>query len=161
MLGWIKRLNFGTIIFAVALSAACTGNHGDKTQTAESRPENKRDGMKSVSAITMSANPAAYTLPVDRVRVKVRNNSTEDVTAGDDYMVELYKDDCWKEVPLHYAFHDIGIVIFSGNEKTFDIDLQSDRYDYTRGLYRIKKEVLVDSPVGMERKELYAEFEIR
>lgn len=56
MFGWIKRLNFGTIIFAVALSAACTGNHGDKTQTAESWPENKRDGMKSVSAITMFAN---------------------------------------------------------------------------------------------------------
>ncbi len=38
-------------------------------------------------------------------------------------------------------FHDIGIIVHSGEEMEFDLNFWTDGYDYHPGVYSIRKEV--------------------
>lgn len=95
-------------------------------------------------------------LPVNVIEVKLKNNSGTPVITGVDYAVEHYRDDDWKEIPLHYAFNSIGIVVPNGNVRHFKIDLQPERHKYIQGLYRVRKPVLL----GNKQQYVYAQFEI-
>lgn len=95
-------------------------------------------------------------LPVNVIEVKLKNNSGTPVITGVDYAVEHYQDGDWKEIPLHYAFNSIGIVVPNGNVRQFKIDLQPERYKYVPGLYRVRKPVLLEN----KQQYVYAQFEI-
>lgn len=95
-------------------------------------------------------------LPVNVIVVKLKNNSGTSIITGVDYAVEHYLDGDWKEIPLHYAFNSIGIVVPNGNVRQFKIDLQPERHKYIQGLYRVRKPVLL----GNKQQYVYAQFEI-
>ena len=55
------------------------------------------------------------------------------------YYIAKFNGKKWVRLPLHYAFVDIGYKIPKGESKSFTINLQKERYKYSRGQYKIVK----------------------
>lgn len=78
---------------------------------------------------------------MEAVQIKIVNHSQNTVTAGKDYKIQQDRDDAWFDVPVNFAWNDIGILIDSNSEKSFIISLGSHQYTYQKGRYRISKTV--------------------
>ena len=75
----------------------------------------------------------------DTISIIVTNKYSEDIFIGEDYYIAKFNGKKWVRLPLHYAFVDIGYKISKGESKSFTINLQKERYKYSRGQYKIVK----------------------
>ena len=75
----------------------------------------------------------------DTISIIVTNKYSEDIFIGEDYYIAKFNGKKWVMLPLHYAFVDIGYKIPKGESKSFTINLQKERYKYSRGQYKIVK----------------------
>ena len=75
----------------------------------------------------------------DTISIIVTNKYSEDIFIGEDYYIAKFNGKKWVRLPLHYAFVDIGYKIPKGESKSFTINLQKERYKYSRGQYKIVK----------------------
>lgn len=75
----------------------------------------------------------------DTILIIVTNKYSEDIFIGEDYYIAKFNGKKWVRLPLHYAFVDIGYKIPKGETKSFTINLQKERYKYSRGQYKIVK----------------------
>lgn len=73
------------------------------------------------------------------ISIIVTNKYSEDIFIGEDYYIAKFNGKKWVRLPLHYAFVDIGYKIPKGESKSFTINLQKERYKYSRGQYKIVK----------------------
>lgn len=108
-------------------------------------------------AISMEALHKSYCFPLLEIEVRIVNNSNKDIITGVDYAIEYFTENKWVEIPLHYAFIDIAIVIPPNESKIFTIDLQQEKYTYQKGLYRVIKTIRINS----NHKILKAQFQIQ
>ena len=75
----------------------------------------------------------------DTISIIVTNKYSEDIFIGEDYYIAKFNGKKWVRLPLHYAFVDIGYNIPKGESKCSTINLQKERYKYSRGQYKIVK----------------------
>ena len=75
----------------------------------------------------------------DTISIIVTNKYSEDIFIGEDYYIAKFNGKKWVRLPLHYAFVDIGYKIPKGESKSYTINLQKERYKYSRGQYKIVK----------------------
>ena len=75
----------------------------------------------------------------DTISIIVTNKYSEDIFIGEDYYIAKFNGKKWVRLPLHYAFVDIGYKIPKGESKSFTINLQKERYKYSRGQYKTVK----------------------
>ena len=87
-------------------------------------------------------------LPLDSIVVEMVNNTDSTCVTGEAYTIEQRVNDVWTILPIKprkdgavYAFNDIGYELASHSTRLFTIYVDSDKYDFERGLeYRIAKE---------------------
>ena len=107
--------------------------------------------------ISMKTLHRSYCFPLSEIEVHIVNNSNKDIITGVDYVIEYFTENKWIEIPLHYAFIDIAIVIPPNKSEIFTIDLQQRKYTYQKGLYRVIKTIRTNS----NHKILKAQFQIQ
>ena len=87
-------------------------------------------------------------LPLDSIVVEMMNNTESTCITGEAYTIEQRVNDVWTILPIKprkdgavYAFNDIGYELAPHSTRLFTIHVDSDKYDFERGLeYRIAKE---------------------
>ena len=87
-------------------------------------------------------------LPLDSITVEIVNNTESTCITGEAYTIEQRVNDVWTILPIKprkdgavYAFNDIGYELAPHSTRLFTIHVDSDKYDFERGLeYRIAKE---------------------
>lgn len=107
--------------------------------------------------ISMKTLHGSYCFPLSEIEVRIVNNSNKDIITGVDYAIEYFTENKWIEIPLHYAFIDIAIVIPPNKNEIFTIDLQQRKYTCQKGLYRVIKTIRINS----NHKILKAQFQIQ
>lgn len=97
-----------------------------------------------------------YHFPLSKIEVRIINNTNIDIITGVGYYIEYFTNNEWTRVPLHYAFVEIAIIVLPDSSKDYIIDLQSNRYDYKKGLYRVVKKIKANN------KDIFltAQFEV-
>ena len=87
-------------------------------------------------------------LPLDSITVEIVNNTESTCITGEAYTIEQRVNDVWTVLSIKpkkdgavYAFNDIGYELAPHSTRLFTIHVDSDKYDFERGLeYRIAKE---------------------
>ena len=87
-------------------------------------------------------------LPLDSIVVEMMNNTDRTCMTGEAYTIEQRVNGEWTVLHIKprkdgavYAFNDIGYELAPHNTRLFTIHVDSDKYDFERGLeYRIAKE---------------------
>ena len=90
-------------------------------------------------------------LPLDSITVEIVNNTESTCITGEAYTIEQRVNDVWTILPIKprkdgavYAFNDIGYELAPHSTRLFTIHVDSDKYDFERGMeYRIVKEVSI------------------
>ena len=100
-------------------------------------PSNSKEKVK-VTTIQKKVGRKSKT-NADTISIIVTNKYSEDIFIGEDYYIAKFNGKKWVRLPLHYAFVDIGYKIPKGESKSFTINLQKERYKYSRGQYKIVK----------------------
>lgn len=100
-------------------------------------PSNSKEKVK-VTTIQKKVGRKSKT-NADTISIIVTNKYSEDIFIGEDYYIAKFNGKKWVRLPLHYAFVDIGYKIPKGESKFFTINLQKERYKYSRGQYKIVK----------------------
>lgn len=104
----------------------------------------------------MVASPNVYKLPVEKINVKITNNTEAEGLTGEYFYMEYYNGNDWEKVPLNSFFNSIGYPIEASQTRNLIVNIQPDTYQYKSGKYRIFKTISVNK----KDYSLIAEFRL-
>ena len=142
-------MNKKSIITAL-LAIALTSCHQLSQKVDAEQPTNSTEAVTSADALRLviTDNHLAQTdslirrtlrLPLDSITVEIVNNTESTCMTGEAYTIELHIKPR-KDGAVH-AFNNIGYELAPHSTRLFTIHVDSDKYDFERGLeYRIVKE---------------------
>ncbi len=122
----------------------------DTTARKEQQIQQKKE------EVTMISLRDEYHFPLSKIEVRITNHSNMDILTGVGYYIEYFTDNEWTRVPLNYAFVEIAIIVLPDSSEDYIIDLQANKHDYKKGLYRVVKRI----KVGNKEVFLKAQFKI-
>ncbi|MGZ2609390.1 immunoglobulin-like domain-containing protein [uncultured Bacteroides sp.] len=122
----------------------------DTTARKEQQIQQKKE------EVTMITLRDEYHLPLSKIEVRITNHSNMDILTGVGYYIEYFTDNEWTRVPLNYAFVEIAIIVLPDSSEDYIIDLQANKHDYKKGLYRVVKRI----KAGNKEVFLKAQFKI-
>ena len=144
------------IVFSILalLSVSCRGTARKTTQA-----DNQEQRMQVVQTkdFSMTLAQTEYTIPVDMVKLAIKNNTESEAYLNEYYDIEILNGSEWKRIPLELAFIDIAYSLEAGASHEFEIALYPDKYNYKPGKYRIRKNVMTE----LENFELAGEFVLK
>lgn len=134
------------------LFAACGSKHNTEhpmEKAVESEMQEAKIDMKLTpvnkakkNKVEMEILTDSCTRPFSKFYVRVTNNSNIDLTTGEDYRIEMLEFNRWSEVPINFAFTDIGYGLAAkGGSHVFTIGLSPEEYEYMARRYRVVKKV--------------------
>lgn len=112
--------------------------------------------QQKTEEVTMITLRDEYHLPLSKIEVRITNHSNIDILTGVDYYIEYFTENEWIRLPLHYAFVEIAIIVLPDSSEDYTIDLQANKHDYKKGLYRVVKRI----KAGNKEVFLKAQFKI-
>ena len=151
------------VFTAPAVTEPITANPGSSatdskpplTAPAATGPETVNPNS-SVNApnISVTLKPSKFSVGTKTLTLKLKNNGTEEVYYGMDYIIEQLINEKWVSIPQNedMAFIMIAASLPAGEEQDFNVDLSLLNPQLTVGKYRVAKNV------GGE--QFYAEFEL-
>ena len=96
------------------------------------------------NTVIMIAKPSNIKLSlVDKVKLTVKNNTSESLSMGQQFSIEFYNGKNWEKLPAtdHILFEDIAYEISPGDTEELTINLKLKPFKYKSGRYRICKHV--------------------
>jgi len=79
------------------------------------------------------------------VTVEILNNSDFSIMTGYSFSLEFYDNGTWRVIPSGRMFLGIGLIIESGESRKFTKNLEDDLYLMTAELFRIRKDIRIDT----------------
>lgn len=136
--------------------SACSDNN---VLTLKSEYDDLNDKyIKNQTSLEVYTDKEYYSLPVDRIVLKIENKGTSELNFGEERFLEKLVDGIWYRVPYKdLGFNSINLTIDPGDSFAQEMPLEFLDYKLTEGIYRIPK--AFDN--GTEQFIIAAEFEIR
>ena len=151
----MKRIKLCKII--CLLAAVISGSSCNDSKKNGSEEVLHRDSLSAIkdtlfvesnaslqNKVIMIVKPSNMKLSlVDKVKLSVKNNTSESLSLGQQFSIEFYNGKNWEKLPAtdHILFEDIAYGISSGDTKELTINLKPKPFNYKSGRYRICKHV--------------------
>lgn len=106
--------------------------------------------------VEMKVVPNNISLPVDRIRIFIINNTDSEIITGEQFYLEYFQSGEWVLVKLIYNFNSIAFLVDAGDSLFIKTNLQPKTHQYVAGKYRIYKTVRIKDKTYV----LSSDFEI-
>lgn len=139
--------------------AACGGNYKTVDSTQVNTMNHQKKEQVQEKSIILSLSNDTLTLPVDKMEVKVINNTDSVCVTSDFYRLEQFINNKWVfNLKKYGTFTDMAYVVDpNGGIRSFSINLQNTERPLEKGLYRICKRV----GIKKDWYDIYHTFYIR
>lgn len=118
----------------------------------------KEDEEIILNKITMNIVEKTNALTKDRISIEISNGLNKEVTLDARYKIEKYNGKDWEELPIDISVEDILTIIPANETKELEIYLYPEQYNYTKGKYRIIRNIQLEQ--DNKKYQLKTEFEI-
>lgn len=155
-------------ILICLLFLSCTAGNGNKSQvTEECALDTTSQEEKSEKAnISLELSQTHFAASPQTVTLTITNNSQWNCIAGYEYFIEKEKEkekekEDWERIPLkNAAFIEVGLGIRPNSTRDLQIDLSNVCQKYTKGTYRVGKEIRIENIDGYRDTTCYCLFKV-